>query len=150
MKEERQRILLELIAQEEMETQEQLLQALLRRGIHCTQATVSRDIRELHLVKGQSASGRYCYALPTSEGGSNQDVRLKNIFRECVISFDAAQNIVVLKSMPGLANAAAAALDGMKIEGMVGTLAGDDTAIMIMRTNQAAERFCSELRLMLK
>lgn len=149
MKEERQQILLELIAQQEMETQEQLLQALRKRGITCTQATVSRDIRELHLVKGQSASGRYCYVLPTAEGAGSQDARLKNIFRECVISFDAAQNIVVLKSMPGLANAAAAALDGMKIDGMVGTLAGDDTAIMIMRTNQAAERFCSELRLML-
>ena len=65
-------------------------------------------------------------------------------------SVDLAQNIIVLKTMPGLANAAAAALDGMEIEEMVGSLAGDDTALLIMRTVQAAEQFCSDLRMMLK
>lgn len=150
MKEQRQRLLLEIIGRLELETQEQLLAALGEQGIQCTQATISRDIRELHLVKSQRPSGKYCYTVASRPVSSDQDTRLKTIFREGVISFDVAQNIVVLKSMPGLANAAAAALDGMKIDGMVGTLAGDDTAILIMRTNLAAERFCSELRLMLK
>lgn len=150
MKEERQRLLLEIISQQELETQEQLLQALKARGIRCTQATMSRDIRELRLVKSQLPSGKYCYTVARSPKENDQNIRLKNIFREGVISFDIAQNIVVLKSVPGLANGAAAALDGMDIEDLVGTLAGDDTVIMIMRTDLAAERFCNELHLMLK
>ena len=71
-------------------------------------------------------------------------------FRECVTSFDVAQNIVVINTMPGLASAAAAALDGMEIPSMVGSLAGDDTAILIMRTNEAAEEFCDKIHEMLK
>lgn len=150
MKEQRQRLLLELISREELETQEQLLAALGERGITCTQATISRDIRELRLVKSLRPSGRYCYTTASRPVGSDQDTRLRNIFREGVISFDVAQNLVVLKSMPGVANAAASALDGMQIDDLVGTLAGDDTAILIMRSSASAERLCSELRLMLK
>lgn len=150
MKERRQRLLLEIIAQQELETQEQLLEALREQGVQCTQATVSRDIRELHLVKIRVPSGRYCYAASDRSLDADQNIRLQNIFREGVISYDIAQNLVVLKCMPGLANAAAAALDGMEFEGMVGTLAGDDTAILILRTNAAAAALCSELRLMLK
>ena len=75
--------------------------------------------------------------------------KLKTIFRECVISFDVAQNIVVVKTMSGLASAAAAALDTMGIEDIVGSLAGDDTAILIMRTNQSADELCRELKSML-
>ena len=76
--------------------------------------------------------------------------RLQRIFRESVTSFDLAQNLIVLKTMPGLANAAGAALDGMDIPNMVGCIAGDDTAVLIMRTNEHAEQFCNEIRLMLK
>ena len=76
--------------------------------------------------------------------------RLRNIFKEGVTSFDRAQNIVVVKTMPGLAAAAGAALDGMEIPDMVGSLAGDDTVILIMRTNEAASEFCAEIHTMLK
>ena len=76
--------------------------------------------------------------------------KLRTIFRECVTSFDVAQNIVVLKTMPGLASAAGAAMDGMELPDLVGSLAGDDTAILIMRTNEAAVEFCEEIREMLK
>jgi transcriptional regulator of arginine metabolism len=80
----------------------------------------------------------------------NQAERLRTIFKEAVTSFDVAQNIVVVKTMPGLAPAACSTLDSMHIPDMVGTLAGDDTALLIMRTNGAAEGFCSEIHRMLK
>ena len=84
------------------------------------------------------------------KGKGEHDERLRNIFREGVISVAAAQNLVVVKTMPGLSNAAAAALDRMNIENMVGTLAGDDTALLIMGTSQSAEAFCGEIKGMLR
>ncbi len=150
MKERRQQAILEIIVEQEMETQEQLLTALRARGFRCTQATISRDIKELQLVKELTAAGSYRYVISDRKGKGEHDERLRNIFREGVISAAAAQNLVVLKTMPGLANAAAAALDRMEIEGMVGTLAGDDTALLIMQTAQDAEAFCGEIRGMLR
>ncbi len=147
MKEKRQKMILDIVQEQEIETQEQLLQALSERGISCTQATISRDIRELHLVKELSHAGVYRYVVSRQrKSGNDIASRLQTIFREGVTSFDYAQNLVVLKTMPGLANAAAAALDGMALPDMVGSIAGDDTAILIMRTTQDAERFCGELR----
>ncbi len=150
MKEKRQMAILEIVRNEEIETQEQLLLALQKRGIRCTQATISRDIKELRLVKELTRSGTYRYASSRQNKRSDLSGRLLTIFREGVTSFDHAQNLVVLKTMPGLANAAAAALDGMDLPDMVGSLAGDDTAILIMRTNQDAENFCDDLQAMMK
>lgn len=150
MKEQRQNAILEIVRAFSMETQEQLLEELRKRGFRCTQATVSRDIRELHLVKEQTPLGTYCYALPLSQTHRNPADRLQTIFREGVVSFDYAQNLVVLKTMPGLAAAAAAAIDKMEIPQMVGSIAGDDTVMLIMRTTQSAESFCDELRSMVK
>lgn len=133
-----------------METQEQLLAELKKRGFRCTQATVSRDIRELHLVKEQTSFGTYQYSLPASRASGNASDRLQTIFREGVVSFDFAQNLVVLKTIPGLANAAAAAIDKMELPDVVGSIAGDDTVMLIMRTQQKAEAFCSELRSMVR
>ena len=132
-----------------METQEQLLECLRERGITTTQATISRDIKQLHLVKELTAGGIYKYAVSQRKTAMDFAGRLRTIFREGVTSFDVAQNIVVLKTMPGLANAAGAAMDGMDIPDLVGSLAGDDTAILIMRTNEAATEFCEEIREML-
>lgn len=150
MKEQRQQALLDIVRTAPMETQEQLLAELKRRGFHCTQATVSRDIRELHLVKELTVRGTYQYTLPVSRISRNPTDRLQTIFREGVVSFDWAQNLVVLKTMPGLANAAAAALDKMDIPNMVGSIAGDDTVMLIMRTLQDAEQFCEDLNTMVK
>lgn len=149
MKSERQQEILDIISNHEIETQEQLLEYLRERGIATTQATVSRDIKQLHLVKEMTAAGLYKYAVSQRKAAVSFAGRLRTIFRESVMSFEAAQNIVVLKTMPGLANAAGAAIDGMEIPGLVGSLAGDDTAILIMRTNEAAEEFCDEIREML-
>ena len=107
-------------------------------------------MKELQLIKELTPTGSYRYAVSIHQNRRDFNDRLRNVFREGVTSVDLAQNIIVLKTMPGLANAAAAALDGMDIEEMVGSLAGDDTALLVMRTNQAAEQFCSELRMMLK
>lgn len=149
MKSERQQAILAIIAQQEVETQEQLLEALKARGIDATQATISRDIKQLRLVKELSPGGVYKYSSAQRRTSSDTDGRLRTIFRESVTSFDLAQNIVVLKTLPGLANAAAAALDSMDLPELVGTLAGDDTAILIMRTNSSAQAFCDEAHTLL-
>lgn len=150
MKQGRQQAIMELVTRQEVETQEQLQQMLQDQGFRCTQATVSRDIKELQLVKELGPSGHYRYVLSGRRGDGEHDLRLQKIFREGVISAVAAQNLVVLKTMPGLANAAAAALDRMSISNMVGTLAGDDTALLIMDTALSAETFSGEIRKMLR
>lgn len=149
MKSRRQQEILRIIHEIDVETQDQLLTELRACGVQATQATISRDIKELHLVKEPVGNGTYRYSQSAGKHSSNFAGRLRNIFREGVTSFDIAQNIVVIKTMPGLASAAAAALDGMEINGFVGSLAGDDTAILIMRTNEAAEAFCDEIHEML-
>ena len=150
MKGTRQTEILRIISEVEVETQEQLLDELSQRGIRATQATISRDIKQLHLIKELTKQGTYKYVVSNQKTTLNYAERLRNIFRECVTSFDVAQNIVVINTMPGLASAAAAAIDGMGYSEMVGSLAGDDTAILIMRTNEAAAQFCNEIHTMLK
>lgn len=150
MKTKRQSEIRRIIGEHEIETQEQLLLELKERGIVATQATISRDIKELHLVKEPTGHGTYRYAVAMGKPAKSDNGRLRTIFKEGVTSFDVAQNIVVIKTMPGLASAAAAALDGMEIPGIVGSIAGDDTVLLIMRTNDAAESFCSEIHDMLR
>ncbi len=98
--------------------------------------------KDLRLVKVASHTGGYRYATPDQGSGASHISRLKNIFRECVIKVDRAQNLVVLKTLVGMANAAAAAIDAMLIQDIVGTVAGDDNILVILRTNEEAERFC--------
>ena len=138
MKNDRQKTILSIIAEETVETQEQLLSLLLERGIVATQATISRDIKQLHLVKAPAGQGKYRYAV--SDHGSKIHVadKLQTIFRESIVNVDYAQNLVVIHTMSGLANGAAAALDGMEIDQLIGTLAGDDTVLIIMRDNESA------------
>ena len=150
MKSKRQAEILRIIEEVDVETQDQLLSELKARGVTSTQATISRDIKELHLVKELTSYGTYRYAVSGHKNAVNFAGRLRTIFKEGVTSFDRAQNIVVLKTMPGLASAACAAIDGMEIAGLVGSLAGDDTAILIMRDNEKAESFCDEIHKMLQ
>ena len=149
MKNNRQNMILEIISQENIETQEQLLQRLQERGIVSTQATISRDIKQMHLIKEPVGQGVYKYAVSGNRTKLNFAEKLRTIFRESITSIDYAQNIVVLKTMPGLASAACSALDNMDIAYMVGSLAGDDTAFLVMRDNESAADFCEELKLML-
>ena len=151
MKAKRQAEILRIIADQDVETQEEILENLRKRGIRATQATISRDIKDLNLVKRPADNGIYRYVAAAEQPSRRPFAgRLQNIFKEGVTSCDVAQNIVVVKTMPGLAPAAGAALDGMEIDGLVGSLAGDDTAILIMRSGALAEALCRDIELMLK
>ena len=149
MKNDRQAMILEIISQENIETQEQLLSRLQERGVSSTQATISRDIKQMHLIKEPVGHGVYKYAVSGNRTKLNFAEKLRTIFRESITSIDSAQNIVVLKTMPGLASAACSALDNMDISFMVGSLAGDDTAFLVMKDTESAAIFCEEIKEML-
>ncbi len=146
MKSKRQAKILEIISNKNIETQEQLLAELQKEGFRGTQATISRDIKELRIVKELTNLGSYRYATSVNEVSGSFSSRLNTIFRECVISFDYAQNIIVVRTLPGLASAAGSAVDAMNLSTVVGSLAGDDTVIVIMRDTNAAATFCGEIK----
>ncbi len=145
MKLDRQSVIMDIISERDIETQNQLMEALAERGLKSTQATLSRDIREMRLVKELGPRGNYRYVAAAKQDTSDLDIRLKKIFRESVISYDVAQNILVIKTLPGLASAACSALDGMSIDGLIGTIAGDDTAFLAMKDNSAATTLYKEI-----
>lgn len=136
---QRQSKILEIIQSRDVETQEELSAHLKDAGFSTTQATISRDIKDLRLVKVLSGENRYKYTVSSSNGEVTHSGRLRTIFHESVTSCEAAQNILVLKTLPGLAPAACAALDAMNFQSLVGTLAGDDTAFLVLRNNAAAD-----------
>ena len=146
MKSQRQAKILEIISTTNVETQEQLLQLLQDAGFSSTQATISRDIKELRIVKELTSLGTYRYTTSSREMPETFSSRLNTIFRECVTGFDYAQNIVVIHTLPGLAGAAASAVDAMNMNVILGTLAGDDTVIVIMRDTNSAAAFCGEIK----
>jgi len=145
MKSQRQAKILEIISTINVETQEQLLQELQSAGFRSTQATISRDIKELRIVKELTTLGTYRYTTAAKEVPSSFSNRLNTIFRECVTRYDYAQNLVVIHTLPGLAAAAASAIDSMNLSVVVGTLAGDDTVMVVMRDTNAAAQFCGEI-----
>lgn len=149
MKTDRQAKILEIISSCDIETQNQLMDELARVGVSSTQATLSRDIKELRLVKEQTPDGIYRYVAAAREEYGNSDLRLRKIFKESVTAYETAQNLIVIRTLPGLANAAAAALDGMNIPDYVGSIAGDDTVFIAMKDNEAAEQLCREIRSLL-
>lgn len=146
MKTKRQAKILEIVSNSDVETQEQLLQELQDAGFYCTQATVSRDIRELRIVKELTGSGTYRYTTSSKEVRGTFSGRLNTIFRECVTGFDYAQNLVVIHTLPGLASAAGSAVDAMEMSFVLGTLAGDDTVMIVMKDTNAAAAFCGEIK----
>ena len=149
MKHDRQSVIMEIISERDIETQNQLLEALAERGVKSTQATLSRDIRDMRIIKELGPSGSYRYVLATSQENADLDARLKKIFKECVLSYDLAQNILVIKTLPGLAQAAGSTLDGMDIPGLVGTIAGDDTAFLALKDNDLALSLYNEIEQLL-
>ena len=149
MKNNRQEKILAIIEAEPIETQEQLLSKLQEQGIESTQATISRDIKQLHLIK-EPVGGRYRYAVSAQKIKLNFAGRLQVILRESILSADRAQNLVVVKMMPGLGPAAGSAFDGMEIPAIVGTVSGDDTVLVVLRDEQSAAEFCTELTAMIK
>ena len=149
MKPGRQSVILEIISERDIETQHQLMQALAERGIKSTQATLSRDIKDMRLIKELGPNGNYRYVQAAKPEQDDSSERLRKILKESLVSFDLAQNLLVIKTLPGLAPAACSAIDGMHIENLVGTLAGDDTAFLAMRDNASALRFYHEIETIL-
>ena len=151
MKFQRQAKILELIEKYNIETQEELIARLAECGIESKQTTVSRDIKELRLIKTLSSeTGKYKYTAAAAGAADSFTTRLRNIFRECVTDIDAAQNMVVIKTLPGLGQAAAMAIDAMRAVDVVGTLGGDDTVFVVMRDTESAERFSRQAHDILK
>ena len=150
MKQKRQEKILEIIAQNDVDTQQRLIELLEENGFSSTQATLSRDIRELRLVKVMTDKGVYKYDVASQDKVSELSTKFRSIFSEAVISIDYAYHIVVLKCHNGMANAACAALDNMKIRDVVGSLAGDDTVFILLRNEQQALKLVSEIRQIIK
>ena len=145
MKNDRQNQLLQIISEEIIETQEQLLERLQAKGIKSTQATISRDIKELRLVKVQSSDGRYIYAKPTQDRQTGDMEGFRSIFTQSLLHIDYANNIVVIKCRTGMANAVCVSMDQLHWKGVVGTLSGDDTIFVLMRNEDQAAEFVDQL-----
>lgn len=150
MKQKRQEKILEIISNNNVTTQGNLMDLLEQNGFTATQATLSRDMRELRLVKVMGENGLYKYAVPSNEKVTELGTKFRSIFAEAVIGVDYAFHIVVLKCHTGMANAACAALDNMKIRDIVGSIAGDDTIFILLRTEQQALKFVSEIKQIIK
>lgn len=145
MKERRHAKILELIGKYSIDTQEELLRCLREEGYEVTQATVSRDIKELRLIKTLTSSGKYRYTVGQDES-RDYTTKFYSLFSDSAVSVDYAQNIIALKCLTGMANAVCAALDTLQWENIVGTLAGDDTIFILVRDENTAERLTAELK----
>jgi transcriptional regulator of arginine metabolism len=149
MKTGRHSMILEIIDKMDIETQEELADELKRRGIDVTQATVSRDIKELRLIKVLSNNGVYKYAtIDKAETGVTD--RLIRMFSESVLSMDYANNMIVIKTISGSANAAAETIDALKWDEIVGTLAGDNTIFVVVRSYDLVEKVIQKFRDLMK
>lgn len=145
MKNSRHTRILEIISENVIETQDDLIEKLRESGYPVTQATVSRDIKQLGLIKTATKDGGYKYTVARGDNSGN-DNKLKTIMRETIVSAQEAQNIVVLKTFAGMANAAATSLDALAGEAIVGSIAGDDTIFVVVRNNEDAAEFANYVK----
>ena len=145
MKNARQQKILELIDKYDIDTQEAMIEKLREAGINATQTTISRDIRELKLVKGMTGKGEYKYVLPSVKRDSATPV-LNSLLTDSVTNIEAAGNIVVVKTYPGMANALAVCVDSLEKPHIVGSVAGDDTILLVVRSEDVAKEVAKELK----
>ncbi len=146
LKKDRHNTILEIIARQEIDTQEELARQLKEAGYDVTQATVSRDIRELNLYKVSAESGRQKYAILQQEDGRHLEDKYIRVLKDGFSSMDMAQNILVVKTVSGMAMAVAAAIDAMHFQEIVGSIAGDDTIMMAVRTVEDTEKLMGRIR----
>ena len=146
MKNLRHNKILELIEQYPIDRQEDLLAKLKEAGFQVTQATVSRDIRQLRLVKAAAGDGKYRYTVSPSNQPAQAPSRFETVFRASVLEIDSANNIVVVKCHSGMASAACEVFDLVSWEGVVGTLAGENTFLIIARSEEAAGKLKAEMQ----
>lgn len=148
MKNERQEKILEMVGKYTIETQEELISLLSQLGFEVTQATVSRDIRDLKLSKIMTPRGTYKYVLPKNHEGTN--VRFKSALSESITKIDYAMNQIVIKTFPGMAQAIAAAIDGIDDPNVLGCVAGDDAIIVVTRDPESAKAVSSDIRRLIR
>ncbi len=144
MKNKRQDKILEMVERYDIETQEELITRLRELGFDVTQATISRDIRELKITKVSTGKGGYKYVVPQNHEGGNK--KFRNALSESIVKVDWAMNQIIIKTFPGMAQAIAAAIDGIDDQQILGCVAGDDAIIVVMRTVNAAETLGPQLR----
>ena len=146
MKGNRQEKILEIIEKYNIGTQEELISRLAECGFSVTQTTISRDIRPLKLVKGLSQDGSYKYIVPSAKRGDAGHQVLNAAISDSVTTVEAAQNIVVVKTLPGMANAVAVCMDSLCHDDIVGSVAGDDTVLLVVKTSEAADALAENLK----
>ncbi len=144
MKKTRQATILKLISEKAISTQDELSEALTEAGFNAAQATLSRDIKEMKLVKTPDKGGRYRYALPKPDG--KDYTKFRSILDDTMISCEAAGNLAVLKTYSGMGSAAAAAVDALFGEDIVGSIAGDDTILIVLRNDKASHEFAERVK----
>lgn len=147
MKNARQQKILELVEKYDIDTQETLIKRLSELGYSVTQTTISRDIRQLNLVKGVTARGTYKYVAPSVRKENSVPI-LNSAITDSVIKIEAAGNIIVVKTFAGMANAIAVCVDSLHHDSVVGSVAGDDTILLVIKDNSSAVSFADELRRM--
>jgi len=145
MKNARQQKILELIDTYDIDTQEMMIEKLREIGINATQTTISRDIRELKLVKGMTGKGEYKYVLPGIKKENSAPV-LNSVLTDSVVHIESAGNIVVVKTYPGMANALAVCVDSLEKPHIVGSVAGDDTILLVVRNEDVAREVAKDLK----
>ena len=145
MKNARQSKILELIDEYEISTQEALIQKLAEHGFDSTQTTISRDIRQLRLIKGPTGRGTYKYVAPEVRKGNDAPGH-NSALTDAVLKIEAAQNLIVIKTMAGMANAIAVCVDSLNIKDIIGSVAGDDTILLVLKTNEKATATEAELK----
>ncbi len=145
LKKNRHNTILEIIANQEIDTQEELARQLREAGYDVTQATVSRDIRELNLYKVSADGGKQKYAILRQEDSRHLEDKYIRVLKDGFSSMDMAQNILVVKTVSGMAMAVAAAIDAMRFQEIVGTIAGDDTIMMAVRTVDDTEKLMGRI-----
>ena len=145
MKNARQNKILELIEEYEISTQEALIQKLSEHGFESTQTTISRDIRQLRLIKGPTGRGTYKYVAPEVRRGTDAPGH-NSALTDAVLKIESAQNLIVVKTMSGMANAIAVCIDSLKIKDIIGSVAGDDTILLVLKTSEKALAIEEELK----
>jgi transcriptional regulator of arginine metabolism len=145
MKNARQQKILELIEEYDIDTQETLIEKLRESGYNVTQTTVSRDIKQLSLVKGVTGRGTYKYVSPGEKANVGTPV-LNSAITESIVHIEAAENIIVVKTFSGMANAVGVCVDSLHLAGLVGSVAGDDTVLLVVKNSIVAKELESELK----
>lgn len=141
----RQSMILQIISEMDIETQEELCRELNKRNFNVTQATVSRDIKDLKLYKVEGTATKYKYAVIESEGDA-VNTKMCNLFRECVQSINSANNIIIIKTMRGNGSTAGAFIDMLQYKEVMGTVAGDDTVMIVVDSNEDTVSVVSRLK----